>query len=83
MTEDLALQRAAGVIMWYLSHGGDIDEAVARASNREPELTEADLRSALTWAQAGLLAAELFRVAPPEMTLGEILDKAGVPWRDT
>jgi hypothetical protein len=54
---DDPIRRASGVILWHLEHGGDAMSAVAKASVREPQLSEDQLRYALGWA----LASQRFR----------------------
>lgn len=58
MSQDYAVQRAAGVILWHLRDGGTEEEAVARAAEREPELTEAELLAARRYAAAHELAVK-------------------------
>jgi hypothetical protein len=66
MPADLRLRRCAGVIMWHMTHTdpntgapNTEDSAVAKASLREPELTDDQLAYCLDWARAGLLYREL------------------------
>lgn len=54
MSVDLRIRRAAGVILWHLAKGNTMPAAVAKASAREPELTEDDLATAADWAEAAL-----------------------------
>lgn len=51
------IRRAAGVILWHLEKGHSNAESVAKASKREPQMTEEQLRYALGWANA----AQTFR----------------------
>ena len=51
---DLRIRRAAGVILWHLNKGHTLPAAVAKASAREPELTEDELSTAADWANAAL-----------------------------
>lgn len=54
------IRRAAGVILWHLEHTDPAtgqpntpESAMAKAWSRQPQLTEAQIRYALGWAQAG------------------------------
>jgi hypothetical protein len=81
MWDDYALQRAVSVIMWALIQHHDDATAMAKAQAREPQLTDREIRLAWQWAHAGIRAAALLREAGPEDTLADVLDRAGVPWR--
>ena len=77
--DDLALRRAAGLIMWHVSRGNTWDEAVARAQSREPELTTADMQNAARWAEAALNFREMAAIAPDDADVCEIAYRAGLP----
>jgi hypothetical protein len=81
MSADYAIQRAAGVIMWDMSRGKSEEYALARAAEREPELTPTDLRAALDWAMAACRFAELCNASDGSHKICDLMDAAGLPLR--
>ena len=63
MTSDQAIKRSASVIAWHLSRGHSESEAVARAWEHEPALTEKQMLKALKWAQDTLAFADALNLA--------------------
>lgn len=51
-TGEYPIRRAAGVMLWHLEKGHSNAEAIAKASKREPQMSEEQLRFALGWANA-------------------------------
>jgi hypothetical protein len=82
MSGDEAIKRAAGVIMWDLSKGKSEEYALARAEEREPQLTPADLREALDWAMAGIRLAALLNASDGSHKLCDLMDISGIPLRE-
>jgi hypothetical protein len=76
---DDAIRRAAGVIMWHMRKGHGPDEAVAKASKREPHLSESELMHALDWASDGIDFAAMLRMAPDDADVWDIAKRAGLP----
>lgn len=89
MSRDMALERAVGVMAWALttpdaSRGRPMneEEALAKASDREPELSERELAAALAWAKGAIAAGQACEVVPGNTRLCDLLDRLGVPWRE-
>ena len=89
MSRDLAIERAVGIMVWAMTNTDEKrgrvmteEEAIAKASNREPELTEKELAACMAWARGAIAARDACNVAPGHTRLCDILDKCGVPWRE-
>jgi hypothetical protein len=79
---DERIRRACGVILWDLENGESVEHAWAKASAREPELSDEELKYAMAWACNARLARDALNIAPPGARLCDVLDMAGVPWRE-
>lgn len=63
MSGDEAIKRAAGVMCWHLHRGGSEEGAIAKASKREPQLSERELAAALQWARDSLAFCDALNMA--------------------
>lgn len=74
------IRRAAGVILWHLERGGTNAEAVAKAAAREPQLTEAQLRHALGWANAAQTFRDIWKVCADDCTIADVVEQSGLAY---
>ena len=79
MADDLRIRRAASIIMWHIRNGHDAETAVLKAQEREPELTDSEMRQAARWALAALDFADMMKMAKPTDVIHRIRDRAGLP----
>lgn len=86
-TGDSPIRRAAGMIAFLWGrrkrHSAEVyslQEAVARAAEHEPQLTDEQLRYAAGWAMAAHGFRELANTKGNALTLGELRDKSGLTY---
>lgn len=74
------IRRAAGVILWHLERGGSNATAIAKASAREPQLTEDQLRHALGWANAAMTFRDIWKVCDDSCTIADAVEQSGLAY---
>ncbi len=84
-TGESPIRRAAGLILWRQEHqkphgGGPYTwpEIIAEVTHKEPELTEAQIRFAIGWANAARQFRDLAHGEDKTLTLAQLREQSGI-----